>query len=92
MQTETIKLDGNYLINNKHKNARSAVYASGDFSTATANLEYRNSDGSYTSFIDGSIYSGDQLQVDHGIGVELYVTVSGSDASTHIEIKCAGVD
>lgn len=92
MYTKVITIDGNYHINKKHKDARSAVYASGTFGTAAVKLTYIDSSGLHIDYKEGVVLTGDQIQLEHGSGMEVYATVSGSNPSTKIEIKCAGVD
>jgi hypothetical protein len=92
MKTLTAVADGFYHLNNKHKNANSAIYASGTMGTATAKLVYINTDETYSDYLDGAITSGNQIQLKHGAGMTVYVQVSGADASTNIVFKCAGVD
>jgi hypothetical protein len=91
MKTVIATVDGTYQLNS-HKDARSAVYTYGNFGTATVKLVYENFDGTYTDFQQSGLVSGTQLQVVHGAGLDIFASVSGSDASTYIELKCAGID
>jgi hypothetical protein len=92
MKTLTAIADGFYFLN-KHKNANSVIYASGTMGTATAKLVYQNVDKeTYSDYLNGAITSGDQIQLPHGLGMTVYVEVSGANSSTNIEFKCAGID
>ena len=84
--------NGNYHINRGFRDAKSAVYVSGTLGTATATLTYKNQAGLYIPFTDGLLVINDQLPVDHGVGVNIYVTVANADGTTAIDIMCAGVD
>jgi hypothetical protein len=92
MKTVTAVANGFYHLNNKHKNANSAIYVSGIMGTAAAKLVYPKTDGTYADFQDGALTLGDQVQLKHGVGMQVYVEISGSNAATNIEFKCAGVD
>lgn len=83
--------DGNYHIN-KHKDARSAIYISGTFGSATVTLQYKTGDGQFYNFSDGVFTSGDQIPLEHGAGVKVYATITGSTPTTSIEITSAGLD
>jgi hypothetical protein len=92
MKTITAVADGFYLLNNKHKNANSGIYVSGIMGTATAKLVYPKTNGTYADFQDGTVTSGDQIQLKHGVGMQVFVEVAGANSSTDIEFKCAGID
>ena len=85
--------NGSTQINKGHKDARSAVYTSGTLGVAAvATISYKNAAGSYIPFTDGLLVIGDQIHVDHGIGVDIYVVLSNVDVTTSVEVMCAAVD
>ncbi len=92
MRIIKVSSDGVYKLNGGHKDAKSVVLASGVFGTATAKIVYKTSLGVPVDIEDGAILSGEQAQVNHGVGVAIYAAVTGSSADTDIEFQCSAID
>lgn len=67
-------------------NAGYVIYSSGSLGAATAALTYKDEGGAYVPITDGAIVIGEQMKVDSGANMELFVTVTGADGSTSINI------
>lgn len=65
-----------------------AVYVDGEFGGAAAKLVYKSGDN-YIDYDDGVMISGDQVKLNKGIGVNVYLNVSGATGTTAINARCA---
>lgn len=66
---------------------RSVVCTSGDLGTATVKLVYKNTSGEAVDYQDGAISTlPSELIVNHGVGLVVWVSVSGADAATDIDV------
>ena len=87
-----ITANGTYPINGSHNDSRSAIYISGALGTATAKFVYEKADGTSGDVIDGAILIGDQIKMEHGVGVSISILVTGANGSTAIDVVCGGID
>ncbi len=92
MEKYILTENGSTQVNKKHKNASSSVYSYGVLGSATATITYKTSAGDHVPFTDGLLVIGDQIQIMHGVGVEIYVTVENASDTTAVEVMCAGID
>lgn len=95
MERIILNANGDYLINGNHKYGRSAICLSGTAgspTTATATVGYKNYAGTFVPYTDGLLVLGDQIPLEHGSGVEVFVRVALANATTVFEILCSGVN
>lgn len=86
--------DGTHKITKKgdvDKFSTSIIYVSGTFDSATAKLVYYDESGTAVDLIDGALTVNNQYKIEHGRGVDLYVTVASAGGSTSININQAGL-
>lgn len=79
---ETITPTGNYS-----GTGTSVIMVSGTFGTATATLKYKDLSGNFVALENGTLEVNKQYVVEHGKGVDLYVTIATADGSTDIDIS-----
>lgn len=82
--------DGNHAIRGDGPSkGTSVIKVHGDFGAASAKLAYMGEDGELHDYDDGAIVSGDNLTIEHGLGSDDFLIVSGADGSTnfHIEVS-----
>lgn len=90
----TITEDGVYPL--KHgvrgdSGDRSILYASGNFGGAIAKLQYMNGKNDYVDLEYGSVETGKQYYIHPGLGVTLYLKVTGSGENTDIDVLFRGI-
>ena len=67
----------------------SIVYTSGALGTAAAAIGRRNSEGGLELYEDGILTPGQQIKIEHGLGIKILLLVSGSDGATDIIVDVA---
>lgn len=85
--------NGNYKITTNLSGIASGVYilyVSGATGTATAILTYKDEDEVYVPLVDGQLAVGEQYTVHTGLHLDLYVTVTGADGATAINVMARG--
>lgn len=65
----------------------SVVLVSGVMGTASATITYKNDDGDHIPLVDGIVIAPDEFFVEHGVGMAVFLTVTGADAATRILVK-----
>jgi hypothetical protein len=65
------------------------IYASGVFGGATVKLQYRNGLGSYIDIADGVLVEGSETIASKGIGMPIYIAVTGTTGTSQISIITA---
>lgn len=86
-----IKANGTYALKpiKEAPSGRSIVYVSGALGTATVTISYKDSADVVVPFTDGAVTAGDQYKIEHGIGVDLLLVVTGADGATAIVTETA---
>lgn len=85
--------DGRYKLSNSTEGfggASSIVYVSGVFGTASVKLVHLDEEQNEIDLEDGALLVNTQNSVDHGIGADVLVRVTGSDGATAILITVRG--
>ena len=81
-----IKKNGNYALKplEETRSGTSIVYVSGDLGGAVAVISYKTLAGVIEPYVDGVVIIGEQYKVEHGIGVDLFLHVTGVSPTTVI--------
>ena len=85
MTIQTITADGSYEIETILNPNKTVIYVSGAMGAASAKITYKNAAGTHIDLDDAAITLG-QYEITHGSGKVIYLTVTGSDGSTAIEV------
>ena len=85
MTVQTITTDGNYQLETIFNPTKTAIYVSGTMGAATAKITYKNDAGTHIDMDDGAVVLG-QYEIAHGSGKEIFLTITGADGSTAIEV------
>ena len=91
MATITITANGDYALDAALNPSTTVVYVSGLMGAATAIFTYENEAGTNLPLTDGAVAIGEQYQITSGSNKEIFMTVTGADGSTSIEVESAGV-
>jgi hypothetical protein len=83
----TITTDGNYELNTSFKPNKTVIYVSGTIGAATVVVTYKNQAGTYLPLSNANITVGEQYEVTHGANQDIFLTVTGSDGATSIDIN-----
>lgn len=87
----TITANGDYELDAARAPSATVVYVSGALGAATARFTYKNEAGTALPFTDGAVAIGEQYQITSGSNKAIFMTVTGADGSTAIEVEFAGV-
>jgi hypothetical protein len=83
----TITANGDYELDTSFKPNKTVIYASGTMGAATVVVTYKNEAGTYLPLSNSNITTGEQYEVTHGANQNIYLTVTGADGSTSIDIN-----
>lgn len=83
----TITANGDYALNTDFKPNATIIYVSGAMGAASATVTYKNEAGAYLPLSNAGVTTGEQYEVTHGANQRIYLTVTGADGSTAININ-----
>jgi len=83
----TITTDGNYALDTEFKPNKTVIYVSGTMGAASVVVTYKNQAEAYLQLDNAVITTGQQYEVTHGANMDIFLTVTGADGSTAIEIN-----
>lgn len=83
----TITANGNYPLNTDFKPNETIIYASGTMGAATVLITYQNEAGDYLPLSGGAVTTGEQYTVKHGANMDIFLTVTGADGATSIDVN-----
>lgn len=90
-----ISADGVYKlqpVSGSPTTGRSVIYTNGTMGAATVKLVYKDEDGNVQDYNDGAIAATpDETIVNHGVGMKVWVSVSGADVDTDLIITLAAL-
>jgi hypothetical protein len=87
MPTITITANGDYELKTAFKPNKTALFVSGALGAATATITYQNEALAYLPFTSGNVSVGQQYEVNHGANTRIFLTVTGADGSTALEVE-----
>ena len=87
----TITANGDYELDAALNPSATVIYVSGALGAATAIFTYKDEGGSFLPLSGGSVAIGEQYQITSGSNKAIFMTVTGADGSTAIEVESAGV-
>lgn len=79
--------NGNHRLNERGHRHTSTYYVSGALGAATASFTYENEAGTFVPLIDADVAIGSQYVIEHGSGMQVYLTVANADGSTNIIVE-----
>ena len=83
----TITANGDYPLDTAFKPNKTVIYASGVMGAASVVVSYKNLAGTFLPLDNAAITVGQQYEVTHGANMDIFLTVTGADGSTAIEIN-----
>lgn len=81
---QTITADGDYSL--AATTNITAIYVSGDLGSAVAYFAYKDAATNPQPLSGGGMITGQQYKIEHGLAVEIFVIVEGSNGATSIEV------
>ena len=87
MANQIITANGDYKLDTEFKPNSTVVYISGAMGAATAVVTYQNAANAYLPLTDAALTVGQQYEVTHGANQNIFLTVTGADGSTAIEVE-----